>query len=186
MPSRNPANDVEPRLRWLLSALLLLIAGWGLLDLVLDGPAAWRSAHGVVELGFIAACLLAVAYLWRGWMVATRKLTRSEADRAATQRDRDRWRQRATKLLDGLGVEIDRQFAEWSLSPKEREVALMLLKGYGHKEAAAVLGRSERTVRQQSVSVYRKSGLGGRAELSAFFLEDLLLPSGEDATAGEG
>ena len=118
-------------------------------------------------------------------MSASRELSRAEADRAATERDRDRWRQRATQLLEGLGVEIDRQFAEWSLSPKEREVALMLLKGYGHKEAAAVLGRSERTVRQQSVSVYKKSGLGGRAELSAFFLEDLLLPGAEGPEADE-
>ena len=36
---------------------------------------------------------------------------------------------------------------------------------------------SERTVRQQSLAVYRKAGLTGRAELSAFFLEDLLAPS---------
>ena len=53
---------------------------------------------------------------------------------------------------------------------------MLLLKGLGHKEAAALLERSERTVRQHAVSVYRKSGLSGRAELSAFFLEDLLLP----------
>jgi len=37
--------------------------------------------------------------------------------------------------------------------------------------------KSERTVRQHSVAVYRKSGLSGRAQLSAFFLEDLLLPA---------
>ena len=53
---------------------------------------------------------------------------------------------------------------------------MLLLKGLGHKEAASVLDRSERTVRQHAVSVYRKSGLSGRAELAAFFLEDLLLP----------
>ncbi len=53
---------------------------------------------------------------------------------------------------------------------------MLLLKGLGHKEVAALLERSERTVRQHAVSVYRKSGLAGRAELSAFFLEDLLLP----------
>jgi hypothetical protein len=35
-------------------------------------------------------------------------------------------------------------------------------------------------VRQHAVSVYRKSGLAGRAELSAFFLEDLLLPMDQD------
>jgi DNA-binding NarL/FixJ family response regulator len=54
--------------------------------------------------------------------------------------------------------------------------ALLLLKGYGHKEIAKLLGRSERTVRQHAVAVYRKSNLSGRAELAAFFLEDLLLP----------
>ena len=32
----------------------------------------------------------------------------------------------------------------------------------------------ERTVREQARAVYRKAGLGGRSELSAFFLEDLL------------
>src|SRR5213593_86931 len=36
---------------------------------------------------------------------------------------------------------------------------------------------SERTVRQQALAIYRKSGLNGRSDLAAFFLEDLLLPS---------
>ena len=62
------------------------------------------------------------------------------------------------------------------LTPAEREVALLLLKGYEHKEIASLLGRSDRTIRQHAVSVYRKSNLSGRAELAAFFLEDLLLP----------
>ena len=52
----------------------------------------------------------------------------------------------------------------------------MLLKGLEHKQIAAIQGKSERTVRQHAIAVYKKSGLGGRAELSAFFLEDLLLP----------
>ncbi len=39
-----------------------------------------------------------------------------------------------------------------------------------------MLERSERTVRQHAIAVYSKSGLAGRAELAAFFLEDLLLP----------
>ena len=58
----------------------------------------------------------------------------------------------------------------------ERDVALLILKGAGHKQAAAQLERSERTVRQHAVEVYRKAGLQGRAELSAFFLQDLMLP----------
>jgi len=53
---------------------------------------------------------------------------------------------------------------------------MLLLKGLGHREVAQVRGTSERTARQQALSIYRKAGLSGRAELSAFFLEDLLPP----------
>ena len=38
---------------------------------------------------------------------------------------------------------------------------------------------AEATVRQQAAAIYKKAGVSGRHELSAFFLEDLLLP-GED------
>ena len=66
--------------------------------------------------------------------------------------------------------------AKHGLARSQKEVALLLLKGLGHRQAAALMHRSERTVRQHAVAVYKKSGLSGRAELSAFFLEDLLLP----------
>ena len=50
------------------------------------------------------------------------------------------------------------------------------LKGLSLKEIAAARGTSEKTARVQSGAVYAKSGLAGRSELSAFFLEDLLPP----------
>lgn len=55
-------------------------------------------------------------------------------------------------------------------------MALLLLKGLSNKEIAAVRAASERTVREQARSIYSKTGLTGRAALSAFFLEDLLAP----------
>jgi DNA-binding NarL/FixJ family response regulator len=85
--------------------------------------------------------------------------------------------------LAGLGRAIDERFTAWGLTPAEREVAMALLKGQSHKQIAFTSGRSERTVRQHAVAVYQKSGLNGRAELAAFFLEDLMLPpSGERVT----
>lgn len=56
-------------------------------------------------------------------------------------------------------------------------MSLLVLKGLRHKEVSAVRRTSERTCRQQARSVYAKAGLTGRAELSAFFLEDLLAPA---------
>ena len=41
---------------------------------------------------------------------------------------------------------------------------------------AGIRDTSEATIRQQALAIYRKSGLRSRSELSAFFLEDLLLP----------
>jgi putative tricarboxylic transport membrane protein len=79
-------------------------------------------------------------------------------------------------LLRGLSEQIDRQFAAWGLTAAEREVALLMLKGLRHKEIASVRATSERTVRQQALTIYRKAGLDGRTDLAAFFLEDLLQP----------
>jgi DNA-binding CsgD family transcriptional regulator len=87
-----------------------------------------------------------------------------------------RWRAEARTYLNGLGEAIEAQFARWNLTEAEREVALLLLKGLSLKEIATVRAVSERTVREQARAIYAKSGLTGRASLSAFFLEDLLAP----------
>ena len=87
------------------------------------------------------------------------------------------WRADMRELLKGLSAAIDAQFERWGLTPAEREVALLLLKGLSHKEIAVVREASVLTVRQQASSVYSKANLSGRAALSAFFLEDLLLPA---------
>ena len=175
----------ERRLRAGATALLAVVALGGALDLVLDAPTRTPAFHVVYEVVFIALCLGGIAWLWRGWARERVRLGRTEADLARRAAERDAWRGRAEGLLRGLGEEIEGQLARWGLTPAERETALLLLKGYGHKEAAALLGKSERTVRQQAIAVYRKSGLAGRAELAAFFLEDLLLPPRGDAPADE-
>jgi DNA-binding NarL/FixJ family response regulator len=116
-------------------------------------------------------------WLSRGWRRAAESAAALRHSLAERQSERDAWRARAHQALDGLGHAVEDQFVAWGLTPTEREVALLLLQGHGHKQIAASTGRSERTVRQHAVSIYRKAGLGGRAELAAFFLADLRLPS---------
>lgn len=171
-----PADDGELRLRRGLIALLLAIAGAGALDLVLDRPGTLWSFHALFELAFIGLSLGGALYLWRGWLRTRRSLAGIRAELESQQAERDAWRARASKLLRGLGEAMDAQMRDWGLTPAERETAVLLLKGYATKEIAELLGKSERTVRQHAVATYRKSGLSGRAGLSAFFLEDLLLP----------
>ena len=172
--------DVGVRFRWLATALFGAIALGGAVDLALDQPASLWSFHVLFEVALLTLSLGAVAYLWIGWRDTGRRLEQTRSELEARGAERDGWRTRAEKLLRGLGEEIDRQLREWGLTPAERETALLLLKGFGHKEIATLQDKSERTVRQHAVAVYRKSALSGRAELSAFFLEDLLLPVSED------
>lgn len=101
--------------------------------------------------------------------VLTERLEVSRAEAA-------RWRKDAGDLIAGLGAAIDRQLERWGLSPAEKDVALLLLKGLSHKEIADIRDVGETTVRQQARALYKKAGLGGRHELAAFFLEDLLGP----------
>lgn len=167
----------------LIGFLLIVVAG-GIVDIVLDRPKSVFSMHIAVELGMVLVSLSFAILIFRRWRHSTAALQQTEATLAVAtqalaerQAERDAWRANAESALAGFGAAIDMQFGAWKLTPAEREVALLLLKGLGHKQVAAHLGRSERTVRQQAVDVYRKAGLQGRNELAAFFLRDVMLPS---------
>ena len=177
------SHDRAGRTRHVVAWLLLAMVLAGTWDLVTDSPGIWQSGHAVVELAFMGLGAISAVLLFRGWRETEDSLERVRGALAARQAERDHWHRLAENSMRGLGEAMDRQFDAWSLTPAEKETALFVLKGLSHKEAARLTGRSERTVRQHAVSVYRKSGLGGRAELAAFFFEDMLLP-GEQPTAG--
>jgi len=170
-------SDRDGWLRGLLGLVLAATIVGGGIDLYLDAPDSWRSPHVVYEIVLIAAALVTSALLWHGWWRARRTLTATQRMLAEHAAERDAWRERAQTALAGLAHAIDERFDAWALTPTERDVALRLLKGHSHKQIAFETERSERTVRQHAVAVYGKSGLRGRAELAAFFLEDLMLPS---------
>jgi DNA-binding CsgD family transcriptional regulator len=125
--------------------------------------------------------LVCLALMWR--LV---RRSRSQARALAVELDTTRadlveWRAKAADTLQGLGALIDRQFDDWGLSPAERDVGLLLMKGFSLRDIGKLRQSSERTVRQQAQAVYSKANLAGRAELAAFFLEDLLPPPTENA-----
>jgi len=163
-------------MRLVLAGVLAAIMVGGTVDLVLDAPTTWRSGHVLYELGLILGGSAAAIWLWRNWKRAAESASALRRSVSERQAERDAWRERAAQSLQGLGQAVSEQFREWGLTPAERGVALLLLKGQSHKEIAAATGRSERTVRQHAVTAYHKAGLGGRAELAAFFLGDLTLP----------
>lgn len=156
----------------ILLAIAALMAG----DLASDSRTGANAGHLVVEAAVMALAVAGVVAMWREWRQAEVRVEQLHGDLVASRAEAERFSADAGELLRGLGEAIDRQFTRWSLTPAEREVGLLLLKGLSHREVAAMRSTAEITVRQQALAVYRKSGLANRSELSAFFLEDLLLP----------
>ena len=173
----------ERGLRVVLAIVLFVTIVGGGIDLFFDAPESWWSADVLYEVTLIAAAVVTSVVLWRGWSSSRRTLDETRRMLVERAAERDVWRANAEAALAGFGQAIDERFAAWDLTPAEREVALLLLKGRSHKQIAYATGRSERTVRQHAVAVYHKSGLNGRAELAAFFLEDILLPESGSSAA---
>ncbi len=73
-----------------------------------------------------------------------------------------------------LSEVIGRQFQAWALTPAERDVGLLALKGLDVAEIAELRGAAQGTVRAQLTRIYSKAGVSGRAQFAAFFVEDLL------------
>lgn len=69
---------------------------------------------------------------------------------------------------------IEAQFTDWGLTPAERDVGLLALKGLDVAEIAEMRGAAQGTVRAQLTRIYAKAGVSGRAQFAAWFVEDLL------------
>ena len=154
-------------------ALIGLLAGT---DLLLDlrvGASWW---HAAAEATVAVAGCFGAFHLLRGAWRLRRRLDAQGRDFSAFREQTEAWRTGSKKYLEGLSQSIALQLDQWQLSAAEKEVAFLLLKGLSLKEIAVARGTSEKTARVQSSAVYAKSGLAGRSELSAFFLEDLLPP----------
>jgi DNA-binding CsgD family transcriptional regulator len=165
------------------TVLFALIAALMATDLTIEYYRGVPVALQTFELLIFVSALAGIAFHWWQRVAAYRRSDRLDAELAAAREeahrwseDAKRWNREAQDVLQGLGAAIDRQFERWALTPAEREIALLQLKGLRHKEIATLRKTSERTVRQQALAVYRKSGLNGRTDLAAFFLEDLWLP----------
>jgi DNA-binding CsgD family transcriptional regulator len=172
-------HENHEHLRVILVVALMSIIVGGSIDLMMDQPESWLSFHVVFETLMIAGALVMATTLWLGWWRSAQSVDELRRYLDARSEERDAWRSSAEHALAGLSRAIDRQFDAWDLTPAEREIALLLLKGHSHKAIAKHTERSVQTVRQHAAVVYRKAKLSGRAELAAFFLADLMLPERE-------
>lgn len=165
--------------------LSVMVTGFVAVDLAADLIAGMTNLHVILEIAALCVALLGVAGVARQMRDALHRARDLQVDLQGTRADLERWRSEAQGLLRRLGAAIEHQFRSWDLTSAEREIALLILKGLSYKEVANARGTTERTVRHQALAIFRKAGLAGRAEMAAFFLQDLLLPTERAENAGE-
>jgi DNA-binding CsgD family transcriptional regulator len=171
----NP-NDNKRLSQW---AILLSVAVFVLIsvDVVGDYRDGIAHLHLLIELLVLLFSLAGIVYFGRlYYLSAQSRINALRHDLALAHQQAQVWRQANHELIAGLAAQIQKQFDAWQLTRAEAEVGMLMLKGLSHQEIADVRNASERTIRDQARAIYRKAGVAGRSELSAFFLEDLLLP----------
>lgn len=167
---------MSQRERWvlvsILSAVFLLVTA----DIVGDSKEGVDLWHLVLEGSVGLISLFGIFYVLRDSFKTRHNLIETNQKFSAYRVESEKWRAESRKYLEGLSSAIDEQLSKWGLTPAEKEVAFLLLKGLSLKDVANVRNTSEKTARVQSMAIYAKAGLSSRSELSAFFLEDLLVP----------
>jgi DNA-binding NarL/FixJ family response regulator len=153
--------------------MIAFMVGFDLLTDAKEGRIIW---HFFIEGSIALIALFGVFYILRGSLELKHRLAKNVAEFTRFKKEAELWKLESRKFLDGLSIAIDQQLSKWNLSTAEKEVAFLLLKGMSLKEIAEIRKTAEKTARVQSMAIYSKSGLSGRSELSAFFLEDLLVP----------
>ncbi|SKA77304.1 regulatory protein, luxR family [Thiothrix eikelboomii] len=154
--------------------LLIIITLLTTSDLIsdyLEGTEAW---HLSIEALVVLMSVGGIAYLLQAFIKRQRELDAIKAQLAQTKDDLSEARQQISAAGQAYSQVIQKQFETWQLTPSEKEVASLLLKGLSFDEIANVRNTKEKTVRQQATAIYRKSGLSSRHEFAAWFFEDFL------------
>lgn len=71
-------------------------------------------------------------------------------------------------------AQIQKQLDGWKLTPSEKEISWLIIKGFSFAEIAHLRAVKEKTIRAQATSIYQKSGADNRNDFAAKFIDDLL------------
>jgi DNA-binding CsgD family transcriptional regulator len=164
-----------------------IAAGLVGLDLIVDpgAPTGGELAVDLFEKSLMVAAMILVAFLVVRVTEVERDTRTMRADLLRARDEGAAWRAQSQQLMASLSEAIGAQFDAWGLTPAEADIAGLMLKGLPLREIAGLRSTSEATIRQQAQGVYRKSGLSNRAQLSAYFLEDLYDVASDPGKGGQ-
>jgi len=158
----------------LIIGLLLFIAIVNVMDIQYDYGRGASNLHMLGEVIIVLLSLGAITYLALGQQLQSRQLKKLESELAVGREQVNKASEKMRSARLRYSETMQMQFMDWHLTPSEKEVALLLLKGLSFREIALLRSTAEKTVRQQASEIYKKSEVTGRHGLSAWFFEDFL------------
>lgn len=165
-PPRAPGTGVTGKAvaLWVLLGLQTVCALFFLADIGTDLMGLGTFLGGILHNQFE---LLAVVALAISVVLTSREIRRVLI--------RQRRVEAQLRAASGAFLElVDGYFETWSLTPSERDVALLAIKGFSIAEIARLRETKEGTVKAQCNAIYGKAGVTGRPQLISLFIEELL------------
>lgn len=154
--------------------VMVLFAAFFTFDIVHDVKEGIPFTHIWHEVVLFLISIGALFWQIRIILNKNRHITSLNMELLETKKSYQDWKEKTHTKSQELSHLIENEFGLWHLSDGEKDVALLLIKGLSMKEIADIRKTHEKTVRQQATTIYKKSGLSGRQELAAYFLEDML------------
>lgn len=162
-------------LRRLMVFTLILIAPIAISDLVDDyfeGDAWYEIVLDIVFFLLIASPIFLV---WKGVIIRLEESTKTiKSALSESERQRIKYQEALSETQLKLYKQINSWFDTWQVTPSEREVGLLLLRGLSFKEIADIRNTREQTVRLHASRVYSRAGVSSRQELAAFFMSRIM------------
>lgn len=149
---------------YVLLVIQSLCAGFFALDAVsdlfgYDDTGSWRDSDAFE---YLVSAVLVIGVAVTGWLIKT---TINRQKRLDDQ----------IRAASGAFAELlDEHFDQWALTPSERDVALLAIKGLSITEMAQIRETREGTIKTQCNAIYRKAGVNGRPQLISLFVEELM------------
>lgn len=168
-------QNLEQKERLILSIIFMIIFGLLVFDVYEDLSSGASFAHVGFEAFILILVILGVVVQWSVYFSQRKNIVDLNFDLGKARVDLNKYKEDTRKFVEGLSEQIDSQLNSWELTKAEKDITFLILKGLSNKEIGEVRRTSEKTVRQQVSSVFQKSNLKTRLELSAYFLEDLLV-----------
>jgi len=168
-----PSNINRIKEKHILFTLILIISITTLIDILIDLNDGLPIRHLLHEVVLLVLCGAMIFFQARMIFRRDQELVLFGSEIERIRKEKRAFKQKVEELSGNFAKILDEQLSSWGLSDSEKDVAKLLIKGFSMKEIAEFRHSHDSTVRQQATSIYKKSGVAGRQELAAFFLEDL-------------